>query len=100
LFGKDLDIVLTPSSSGEAPEGLDSTGTRVFNSMWTLLHVPCVAIPVGLGPRGLPLGIQLIGPRFSDAHVMAIAAACAPAIHVDGKLAPVALDTKSSAALA
>jgi Asp-tRNA(Asn)/Glu-tRNA(Gln) amidotransferase A subunit family amidase len=100
LFGKDLDIVLTPSSSGEAPEGLDSTGTRVFNSMWTLLHVPCVAIPVGTGPRGLPLGIQLIGPRFADARVMAVAAACAPAIHVDGKLAPVALGTKSSAALA
>jgi Asp-tRNA(Asn)/Glu-tRNA(Gln) amidotransferase A subunit family amidase len=100
LFGRDLDIVLTPASSGEAPEGLDSTGTRVFNSMWTLLHVPCVAIPVGVGPRGLPLGIQLIGPRFADARVMAIAAACAPAIHVEGKLAPVALDAKSRAALA
>ncbi len=80
LFGDTLDVVLTPPSTGQAPKGLQSSGDHVFNSIWTLLHAPCVAIPVGLGDLGLPLGIQLVGPRFSDAHLMRIASACAPVI--------------------
>jgi Asp-tRNA(Asn)/Glu-tRNA(Gln) amidotransferase A subunit family amidase len=100
LFGKDLDVVLTPAASSEAPEGFHETGSRAFNSMWTLLHVPCVAIPVGLGPKGMPLAIQLVGPRFSDAQVMAIANVCAPVIHNSAKLEPIAMDAKETAALA
>lgn len=86
LFGAGLDVVLTPSSPGEAPEGLHSTGDATFNSMWTLLHVPCVGIPVGKSAKALPLGIQLVGPRFSDAQLLAIAQACAPAIHENAVL--------------
>jgi Asp-tRNA(Asn)/Glu-tRNA(Gln) amidotransferase A subunit family amidase len=97
LFGKDLDVILTPSSTGEAPEGRQDTGNHVFNSMWTLLGVPCVAIPVGASDRGLPLGIQLVGPRFADARVMAVASACAPAIHVNNKLTPIAKDAAAIA---
>jgi Asp-tRNA(Asn)/Glu-tRNA(Gln) amidotransferase A subunit family amidase len=99
LFGKDLDIVVTPSSPGIAPKGLQDTGNHVFNAMWTLLHTPCVAIPVGLSPEeGLPLGIQVVGPRFADARVMAIAAACAPAIHIGGKLEAIAVSPSETAA--
>jgi Asp-tRNA(Asn)/Glu-tRNA(Gln) amidotransferase A subunit family amidase len=90
LFGGGLDVILTPSSPGEAPEGLQDTGNPAFNSMWTLLHVPCVGIPVGKSARALPLGIQLVGPRFSDARLLAIAQACAPAIHGDALLAELA----------
>jgi Asp-tRNA(Asn)/Glu-tRNA(Gln) amidotransferase A subunit family amidase len=86
LFGSTLDVVLTPSSPGEAPEGLQDTGNPAFNSMWTLMHVPCVGIPVGKSARSLPLGIQLVGPRFSDAQLLAIAQACAPAIHSNASL--------------
>ena len=89
LFGPGLDAVMTPPAPGEAPEGLHTTGDWVFNAMWTLLHVPCVAIPVGLGPRGLPVGVQLVGPRFADVALLHIARACAPAIHEDGVLRPV-----------
>ncbi|MDO9713430.1 amidase [Paracraurococcus lichenis] len=80
LFGPRLDVVLTPAAPGEAPEGLHTTGDWIFNGIWTLLHVPCLAIPAIRGPRGLPVGIQLVGPRLSDARLLAIAAACAPAI--------------------
>ena len=75
-----FDVVLTPASCGEAPEGLHTTGDHVFNAMWTLLHVPCLGIPCIRGSRDLPVGIQLVGPRFSDARLMAIAAALAPLI--------------------
>jgi Asp-tRNA(Asn)/Glu-tRNA(Gln) amidotransferase A subunit family amidase len=86
MFGSSLDVVLTPPSPGEAPEGYDSTGNPVFNALWTLLHVPCLGIPVGKSPRGLPLGIQLVGPRFADSRLIAIAQACAPVIHEHGQL--------------
>jgi Asp-tRNA(Asn)/Glu-tRNA(Gln) amidotransferase A subunit family amidase len=85
LFGRGLDVILTPSTPGEAPEGLHTTGSPVFNSMWTLLHVPCVAIPVGRGPRGLPVGVQIVGPRMADMRLLEIARAVAPAIDTDPK---------------
>ncbi len=80
LFGDTLDVVLTPASPGEAPEGLHTTGDHIFNKSWTLLHVPCVAIPAGRGPRGLPLGLQAVGPRFGDAALLAVARTVAPII--------------------
>jgi Asp-tRNA(Asn)/Glu-tRNA(Gln) amidotransferase A subunit family amidase len=66
------DAVLTPAAIGEAPVGLASTGDHVFNRIWTLLHVPCVAVPGFQGPNGLPVGLQLVGPRFEDGRVLAI----------------------------
>ena len=83
LFGRTLDVILTPSAPGEAPEGLHTTGHAIFQSMWTLLHVPCVAIPVGRGPRDLPVGIQVVGPRMSDTKLLSIARALAPVIDTD-----------------
>lgn len=80
LFGAGLDVVLTPSALGEAPLGVDLAGAWAMNVMWTLLHVPCVAIPVTTGPAGLPVGIQLVGPRFSEPRLLAIAGQVAPAI--------------------
>jgi Asp-tRNA(Asn)/Glu-tRNA(Gln) amidotransferase A subunit family amidase len=62
----DVDVLLTPSAAGEAPEGLGSTGDPSFNSIWTLSWAPSLTLPVSTGPNGLPLGIQLVGPRFGD----------------------------------
>ncbi len=83
LFGPALDVVLTPSARGEAPEGLHTTGEAIFNSMWTLLHAPNVGIPSGRGPKHLPVGVTLVGPRMSDSRLLAIALALAPAIDFD-----------------
>jgi Asp-tRNA(Asn)/Glu-tRNA(Gln) amidotransferase A subunit family amidase len=83
LFGRNLDVVLTPSAPGEAPEGLHTTGNAIFNRMWTLLHVPCVGIPAGRGPKNLPVGVTLVGARLTDARLLAIAKAMAPVIDTD-----------------
>jgi Asp-tRNA(Asn)/Glu-tRNA(Gln) amidotransferase A subunit family amidase len=64
------DAVLTPAAPGEAPEGIASTGDAAFNSLWTLLHVPAVTIPAGKGPKGLPLGAQVVTPRGQDAAAL------------------------------
>jgi Asp-tRNA(Asn)/Glu-tRNA(Gln) amidotransferase A subunit family amidase len=70
----EVDVLLTPSAPGEAPEGLGSTGNSAFNATWTLSWLPCVTLPAGIGPKGLPLGVQLVGPRFGDERLLDAAA--------------------------
>ncbi|WP_158747722.1 amidase [Acidisphaera sp. L21] len=82
IFGDTLDLVLTPGAAGEAPLGLHTTGDHIFNKSWTLLHAPCVGIPAGRGPQGLPLGLQVVGPRFGDARLLAMAKAIAPVLDI------------------
>jgi len=69
----ECHVLLAPSATGEAPEGLDSTGDPVMNRVWTLLHVPAVTVPVARGPSGLPVGLQVIGRFADDARTLAAA---------------------------
>ncbi len=66
----EYDAILTPTAPGEAPLGLDATGTPVFCSMWTYLGTPAVTLPLMQGPAGMPLGVQLVGRRGNDARLL------------------------------
>ncbi len=68
-----VDVLLTPSTPGEAPAGLEATGDPAFNRIWTLLHAPCVHVPVTSGPAGLPLGVQLVGVGGRDGELLSAA---------------------------
>ena len=70
LFEERYDAILTPAAHGTAPVGLESTGEPTFNSMWTLLGLPAVSVPILTGGNGLPLGVQLVGPRDGDARLL------------------------------
>ena len=67
----DCDVILTPAAPGEAPAGLDATGDPLFSRAWNLLRVPCLSIPFGNGPNGLPLSVQLVGPMNRDDDLLA-----------------------------
>lgn len=69
-----VDVLLTLPAPGEAPLGLGFTGDPLFNRVWTILGWPCVTIPAGSGPNGLPLGAQIIAPAGEDARALAAAA--------------------------
>ena len=69
-----LDGLLTPPAPGEASPGLAETGPATFNSLWTALHTPCVTLPFGTGPGGLPTGVQLVARRHEDAALLHLAA--------------------------
>lgn len=71
LCMEGLDALVTPSAAGQAPAGLQWTGDPVFNLIWTSLHVPCVTVPAGAGPDGLPLGIQIVTRMGEDRQALA-----------------------------
>jgi Asp-tRNA(Asn)/Glu-tRNA(Gln) amidotransferase A subunit family amidase len=70
-FG-DCDVLVAPSAPGEAPAG-QPTGDPVMNQVWTLLHVPCITVPAATGPKGLPVGVQIVGRIGDDARTLAAA---------------------------
>jgi amidase len=74
------DVLLTPSTTGEAPADLVSVSSSVFNRIWTLMHVPCLTIPAYRGPNGMPVGVQVVGPIGSDVRTMGVAKAIADAL--------------------
>ena len=64
------DAIVTPAAPGEAPAGLQSTGSAAFNVLWSLTGVPAVTLPLLTGANGLPVGVQLIGQRSGDGRLM------------------------------
>ncbi len=71
VWAGTFDAILTLPAPGQAPKGLHSTGDPSFNLFWTGLYMPCLTLPAGEGPDGLPVGIQLVGCRHDDARLLA-----------------------------
>lgn len=69
LYSK-YDAILTPSVAGTAPRGLGSTGDPAFCTLWTFCGMPAINVPLLHGANGLPLGVQLVGPRMGDARLL------------------------------
>jgi len=68
-----LDALLTPAALGEAPVGLGATGDPAVNRVWTLLGVPALSLPAGVGPSGMPVGVQLVGAPRGDLALLEVA---------------------------
>ncbi len=75
-----LDCLITPAAPGVAPLGLAWTGDAGSNFLWTALHTPCITVPAGTGPHGMPLGVQIVTRRGEDSAALAWAAWIAAAL--------------------
>ena len=67
---EEHDAIITPAVPGEAPVGLESTGSPMFCTIWTYFGMPAITLPLLQGDNGLPLGVQLVGPRGDDARLL------------------------------
>ncbi len=73
-----IDAFVCPSATGEAPKGLDATGRPLMNLPWTHAGLPALSLPAGVGPGGLPLGLQLVGGFGRDERLVSVAIELAP----------------------
>jgi Asp-tRNA(Asn)/Glu-tRNA(Gln) amidotransferase A subunit family amidase len=70
LFEQRYDAIVTPAATGAAPKGLSSTGDPLFCTLWTLCGMPAISLPLLQSANGLPLGVQLVGPRHGDGRLL------------------------------
>lgn len=75
----EVDVLVTPTQAEPAPKlqtttGLSSKeavmrqffGSRAHRGTFSLASVPCLAVPIGFSPDGLPLSMQLVGRPFDE----------------------------------
>jgi len=83
----EVDCLATPTTPATAPE-IGQTTVRIagededarlaatrFVRAVNLLGLPALSLPCGLSSSGLPIGLQIIGPPFDEAGVLAVGAA-------------------------
>ncbi len=61
---------LWPGDTPGQPLAPRPTGDSVFNTPSSMLHAPCVTMPL-LGVDGMPVGVQLMGQQHEDARMTA-----------------------------
>ncbi|PKN94953.1 MAG: Asp-tRNA(Asn)/Glu-tRNA(Gln) amidotransferase GatCAB subunit A [Chloroflexi bacterium HGW-Chloroflexi-6] len=76
LFFDQFDVLLLPTTASVAApiDGLDSAAyasrlTR-FTAPFNLTGLPALSVPGGVSADGLPIGLQLVGPAWSEAVVL------------------------------
>lgn len=77
---KQVDVLLTPTTTGEAFGIGESTMDPIemyLNDIFTvtvnLAGLPAISLPAGLGKKGLPIGMQLIGNYFNEQTLYKVA---------------------------
>ncbi|EBA07858.1 amidase [Sagittula stellata] len=66
-------VWVTPAACGSAPRFEDGTGNPAFNRTWSLLGLPCCAVPLLADEVSAPIGVQVVGAPGNDAGVLAVA---------------------------
>lgn len=89
-FGQ-CDLIVCPSSAGPAMplasdlSPLEYYALDLFTVAMNLAGVPACSVPAGLAENGLPLGLQVVGPRFADMRVLQLAKHIETAAGIDNR---------------
>ncbi|HOK46466.1 MAG TPA: amidase [Bryobacteraceae bacterium] len=91
---EQADCLFTPTTPIAAPrigettveidgqtEDVRLASTRLVRAL-NVLGLPAISLPCGFDPRGLPLGLQIVGPAFQEARLLRIAAAIEDALGI------------------
>ncbi|CAH1798273.1 unnamed protein product [Owenia fusiformis] len=79
VYSQGIDLLLTPTTLTDAPSFGEFTSEDnmtqsqqqdVFTQPVNLAGLPAVTVPVGLSPRGLPLGLQFIGKLKAERTIL------------------------------
>ncbi|MGH3462157.1 MAG: amidase [Kribbellaceae bacterium] len=81
-FHTVYDVLLTPTlpipafpTSRDVPDGSPSpdwTGWTPYTYVFNLTQQPALSVPCGFTDDGLPVGLQIVGPRHADALVLRV----------------------------
>jgi len=71
MVSAGIDLWVSPSALGPAPEGIQATGDPNMNLPWTHAGMPAITVPAGTAKNGLPLGVQFIAPFGADEKLLA-----------------------------
>jgi Asp-tRNA(Asn)/Glu-tRNA(Gln) amidotransferase A subunit family amidase len=66
-----VDLWITPSSWGAAPEGFAVTGSSGMTGPWSYAGLPAISLPAGTATNGLPLGLQCVAGWGDDERLIA-----------------------------
>ena len=79
------DVLITPTvpipafeAGHDVPPGSGMTDWAEwtpFTYPFNMTHQPAISVPVGRTSAGLPIGLQIVGPRHAEAQVLAVARA-------------------------
>jgi aspartyl-tRNA(Asn)/glutamyl-tRNA(Gln) amidotransferase subunit A len=85
LFHRDYDLLVTPTLTVAAFDVGRDFPKHLKNDSWTdwtpftypfnLTQQPAASIPCGFTKAGLPVGLQIVGPKYADALVLRAARA-------------------------
>jgi aspartyl-tRNA(Asn)/glutamyl-tRNA(Gln) amidotransferase subunit A len=100
---KDVDLVVLPTrrrtprtvdasikrEETDVPRNPELENTGAFN----IYGIPAMSVPCGFTSTGLPVGLMIAGPRFSEGKVLALAHAFEQATEFHTKRPPIRPDT-------
>jgi aspartyl-tRNA(Asn)/glutamyl-tRNA(Gln) amidotransferase subunit A len=100
---RDVDLVVLPTrrrtprtvdasikrEETDVPRNPELENTGAFNAY----GIPAISIPCGFTSSGLPVGLMIAGPRFSESKVLALARAFEQATDFHTKRPPIRPDT-------